>query len=159
MSTSPPTKTKRKGSRNPPGSNAGGQPPTKEIKWEALEALLNMQGTAEECGAVLGVSADTLDRRVREKYGVTFAEYSREKRAAGRMSLRRAQWVTATQNKNPAMQIWLGKNMLGQTDKQEISGPGGAPVAVAVAGPDYSKLSLDELDQMKALLAKAARKA
>lgn len=108
---------------------------------------------------MMGVSPDTLDRRVREKFGITFAEYSKEKRAAGRMSLRRAQWVTATQSRNPAMQIWLGKNMLGQTDKQEISGPGGGPVQTQVsAAPDYSKLSTEELDQLKALMRKAARK-
>jgi len=36
-----------------------------------------------------------------------------------RLGLPVEQWKTATGG-NPTMQIWLGKNMLGQTDKQEI---------------------------------------
>ncbi len=37
------------------------------------------------------------------------------------MSLRRLQWKAAKEN-NVTMLIWLGKQYLGQTDKQEVSG-------------------------------------
>lgn len=135
-------------------------PRYKAVNYTALDALLQMQGTAEECAGVLEMSTDTIDRRIREDHGITFAEYAAPKRAAGRMSLRRAQWVTATQQKNAAMQIWLGKNWLGQTDKQEITGAGGAPLvpAAQTAAPDYSKLTSDELRTLLALAEKARAK-
>ena len=50
---------------------------------------------------------------------MNFSDYLPQKALAGKASLRRTQWKTATGG-NPTMQIWLGKNMLGQTDKQEI---------------------------------------
>ena len=47
-------------------------------------------------------------------------------RARGGFSLRRLQWETA--KRSATMQIWLGKQYLGQKDKQEQSGPDGGPV-------------------------------
>jgi len=42
-----------------------------------------------------------------------------QKAMAGKASLRRTQWKAATGG-NSTMMVWLGKNVLGQTDKQEI---------------------------------------
>jgi hypothetical protein len=42
----------------------------------------------------------------------------------GRMSLRRLQWKKA-QEGNTTMLIWLGKQYLGQSDKQELTGKDG----------------------------------
>ena len=41
-------------------------------------------------------------------------------RATGKLSLRRRQIQIMEETNNPTMAIWLGKQMLGQTDKQEI---------------------------------------
>lgn len=133
-------------------------PPKKDIDFTVLDKLLNMHGTAEECAGVLNIGVATLDRRIREIHGISFEEYAGPRRAAGRMSLRRAQFVTAVQKGNPTMQIWLGKNLLGQADKQEISGPGGAPLMPARQLPDYSQLSTDELRTFLALAEKARPK-
>ena len=48
------------------------------------------------------------------------------KRAERKLAIRSAQMANL---KNPVMQIWLGKNDLSQTDKSEISGKDGAPLA------------------------------
>jgi hypothetical protein len=32
------------------------------------------------------------------------------------------------------MLIWLGKNMLGQSDRHELGGPGGGPIEMVVTG-------------------------
>ena len=47
------------------------------------------------------------------------------KRAEHRLEIRRSQ---RKQVKNPVMAIWMGKNALGQADKQELSGRDGAPL-------------------------------
>jgi len=57
----------------------------------------------------------------------------------GRSSLRRLQWKSAT-NGNITMQIWLGKQYLGQRDMHsaELSGANGEPLvsAAMVTGMD-----------------------
>jgi hypothetical protein len=85
-----------------------------------FEDLCNIQCTETEIAATMRISVDTLERRVKEEYGVTFAEVYEQKREGGKESLRRAQWKSAIDGKNPALQIFLGKNILNQSDKQSI---------------------------------------
>ncbi len=96
--------------------NLGGRPTT-EIDFNKLDNLLKIQCTGEECASVMDVSYSTLTRRVMEKFGIGFEEYSTQKRAGGKMSLRRRQLEMAQDN--PTMAIWLGKQYLGQSDKAE----------------------------------------
>lgn len=93
--------------------------PRKEIDFNELEKLCNIQCTAEEAAAWFGVSPDTIDRRLKEEYGIGFAEYFKQNRDIGKISLRRKQFQAAMSG-NTSMLIWLGKNQLGQSDKQEI---------------------------------------
>ena len=76
-----------------------------------------IQCTEEEIAAVCDVSVDTLERWTKRTYKRSFAEVFAEKRAGGKASLRRNQWKLS--ETNPTMAIWLGKQHLGQTDKQE----------------------------------------
>jgi hypothetical protein len=46
------------------------------------------------------------------------ARYSLKKRAEGKVALREFQWEHA--KSSPAMAIFLGKNILGQTDRQSL---------------------------------------
>jgi hypothetical protein len=87
--------------------------------WENIEELCKIQCTASEIASFLKTSTDTLSRRVKEKYGKTFAEYYKIHSEGGKSSLRRAQWKKAVHEGNTAMLIWLGKQYLGQTDKVE----------------------------------------
>ena len=97
--------------------STGGRP-AYDLDWKAFEALCCMQGTLEEISAVFSIDPDTLERSVKKQYGATFAEVMAEKKGLGRMSLRREQFVKALQSKDTTMQIWLGKQYLGQSDKQ-----------------------------------------
>lgn len=90
-----------------------------ELNLEQLKAMVRIQCTAEECAAVLGMSVDTLDRRLKELEFAGFADFHKKYSHEGLASLRRAQWKSATQGENVTMQIWLGKQMLGQADKTE----------------------------------------
>lgn len=93
--------------------------PKIEIDWEQAEKLAQIQCTGEEIAHVLGFSYDTLVRRISETYEKTFAEWYKSNSDKGKMSLRRWQMESARKG-NAAMQIWLGKQYLGQKDKQEV---------------------------------------
>ena len=92
--------------------------PRKEINIKEFEKLCGLLCTEEEIAAFFNMSVDTLATRVEEHYGCTFSEVFAEKRQFGKMSLRRKQHRLA--EKNAAMAIFLGKNYLNQSDKQEI---------------------------------------
>ena len=83
----------------------------KDIDPEQVRKLAAIGCTDVEIGDIVGCSHDTLTRRFKEH--LVFG------RANGKMSLRRKQWETALSG-NVAMLIWLGKQILGQTDKQVI---------------------------------------
>ena len=92
--------------------------PRKEINKTEFEKLCFLQCTEREFCSWFDVSDETLNKWCKENYdGRTFLEVFKEKRENGLISLRRTQFQLA--EKSPAMAIFLGKNLLGQTDKME----------------------------------------
>lgn len=61
----------------------------------------------------------TLNKWCNDTYGKGYSEIFAQKRGGGKVSLRRAQWQAATEDKNTALLIFLGKQFLGQADKIE----------------------------------------
>lgn len=100
----------------PSGKNLGGRPEA-VIDWTVVDDLLEIQCTGEEIAGVLKVSYDSLERHCKKDKKERFADYSAKKRQGGKASLRRRQWNLA--ETNPAMAIFLGKNLLGQADKHD----------------------------------------
>tara|TARA_Y100000296_G_C5114814_1_gene227137 strand:+ start:260 stop:703 length:444 start_codon:yes stop_codon:yes gene_type:complete len=94
----------------------GGRPKS-EIDFGVVERLAGIDCTEPEISAVLGISYSTWKRH--KKADPQLSEAVIRGRYIGKMSLRRLQWETALGG-NPAMQIWLGKQRLGQSDKQQI---------------------------------------
>lgn len=89
------------------------------IKWndkdfEQFESMCAIQCTATEIANITGVSIDTINRLVREKYDLSFTECFNKFSAKGKRSLRRNQFYMS--EKSPAMAIFLGKQYLGQRD-------------------------------------------
>lgn len=82
---------------------------------DTVKKLAAIGCTAEEIAVVVGVSKDTIERRARGELA--------DGRAEGRASLRRKQWAMAM-NGDRTMLVWLGKQMLGQTDRQAIEHSG-----------------------------------
>ena len=100
--------------------------PSKPMNDEADEKLIAMsriQCTQEEICGIYGMSIDTLNRRIAERGDENFAGLYKKHSDEGKASLRRQQWAAA-QKGNPTMLIWLGKQMLGQRDKQGIEHSG-----------------------------------
>lgn len=92
--------------------------PKIEINWNEVEGMAKVHATLEDIASHIGVHKDTLLKRCKREFKMTFSEYLEQKRAYVRNNLRRKQIETAMSG-NVTMQIWLGKQMLGQTEKVE----------------------------------------
>lgn len=97
-------------------AHAGGRPLI-EISQTQFEQLCAMQCTEKEICAWFGITDKTLTRWCKKTYRQSFSEVFSQKRKKGLISLRRSQFQLA--ETNPTMAIWLGKQYLKQTDKQE----------------------------------------
>jgi hypothetical protein len=105
------------------------------IDWDRIDDLLSIACTGEEIASVLKIDADTLCNHCKREKGCLFSDYIKNGINEGfKVSLRRTQRMVALGFKDnngivhppsTAMLIWLGKQWLGQSDKQELSGTGG----------------------------------
>lgn len=93
--------------------------PVKPIDWEQFDKLCSMQCTLREIAAWFDVSEDTIERATKREHNRAFADYYSEKSQRGKIAIRRKQYEVAM-NGNVPLLIWLGKQWLGQSDKQEI---------------------------------------
>jgi len=106
----------------------GGQP-KKLLDTEQLHQLASIHCTMAEIAAVMKCSVDHL-------YKPEYFEIIENGRESGRCSLRRLQWASA-QKGNTGMLIWLGKQLLGQKDQNQLT--------VADERAELSKLSDEEI--------------
>ena len=104
--------------------------PQKEIDQSLFEKLCGLQCTLAEIAGMFDCSEDTIERWCKRTYDEGFAETYKKHSAAGKLSLRRAQFRLA--EKSAAMAIFLGKNYLGQSDHVVIE----------------DKSALDKLDEI-----------
>lgn len=100
-------------------------PAPKPIDEKLVEGMASVGATIEEIADFCGVSRDTIERR--------FLSTIHRVKAQAKFSLRQAQLRAALKG-NPAMLIWLGKSMLGQTEKTQVehTGSEGGPLTVKV---------------------------
>ena len=93
-----------------------GRPP-KELDKKQFEKLCALQATLEEIAGFFDCDENTVNAWCNRVYNADFSVVFKSKSAQGKLSLRRTQFKLA--EKSAAMAIFLGKNMLGQTDKIE----------------------------------------
>ncbi len=101
--------------------NKGGRP-RKEIseeQYEQLKSMARIMCTQDEICSIIGMDAETLNRCLRERGYAGFSDFHKTHSHAGKMSLRRSQFKAALDG-NPTMLIWMGKQQLGQRDKQDM---------------------------------------
>ena len=105
--------------------NKGGRPKllaNDEQTISQFEAIMGIPFVT--CDAIchfFKVSESTLVRWIRENYeGSSFDDLRSQKQQNLKLKLAGKQYETAMKG-NVVMQIWLGKNWLGQTDKQETT--------------------------------------
>ncbi len=92
--------------------------PKINLNLEELERLSRLNCTIPEISAYFDIPLRTLEDKFTNELDVRKA--IEKGRATGKLSLRRRQIQIMEETNNPTMAIWLGKQMLGQTDKQEI---------------------------------------
>jgi hypothetical protein len=122
--------------------------PTKQLEdiefdgWDQLDALI-VWASQEYCAEKLGISVDSLARRLKER-GYSFADYKAKRQEPMRINLLKKQYDVAMQG-NVSMLIWLGKQYLSQSEKQDIN------------YNDVTKKDIDELKkEAESLLKKAS---
>lgn len=133
MPRKPRTDNKPKGSRRDdkgkhPGVAYGetgkkGRPPL-EIDEAMLYEAARTHASFEQLARIFGVGAQSLS------FNAKYREIILKARAEKQRDLLAAQFQTAISDRNPTMQIWLGKQYLEQRDvlRTEHSGPDGKPI-------------------------------
>lgn len=94
--------------------------PKIELDWKLLDSILEFGARCIDCAGILECSEDTIQTKIKESFGMTFSEYRLLKMSKMRTRLLQKQVDVALKG-NVAMLIWLGKQVLHQTEKQEIS--------------------------------------
>ena len=105
-----------------------GRPPI-EIDYGKCEKLARIMCTHSEIAEVIGVSLSTLE------HDPEFLQVHKRGIEAGKASLRRMQWKSA-EGGNVTSQIWLGKQYLGQSDKQEVEHAGAGEIKIEYVKKD-----------------------
>ena len=83
------------------------RPKKYDINGEEVQKLASYGCTNKEIADFYGCSADLIEK--------SYSEYLTKGRAEMKMRLRQLQWKSAEKG-NVVMQIWLGKQILGQSE-------------------------------------------
>ena len=89
-----------------------GRPKKYNLDTKQGEQLAGFGCTDTEIASFFDISRTTLERN--------YEHYLTKGRESGKIRLRQYQWSAAKKG-NVAMLIWLGKQLLNQSDKQEIT--------------------------------------
>jgi len=92
--------------------------PEKPIPFEGVQKLASYHCTNVEIAEFYGVDEKTIRNR--------FSDLITKNKAETRYKLRKAQIQEALEQRNWKMMIWLGKQMLGQKDNQDLTSDGRA---------------------------------
>ena len=96
----------------------GGRP-RQAVDYSKLSKMCAIHCTGEECAAILDMDYDTLNGNIIADGNGGFSDYFKKHSSQGKMSLRRKQFTKAVDEGSVPMLIWLGKQYLGQKDKEE----------------------------------------
>ena len=89
-----------------------GRPKKYNIDPEQVEKLASFGCTNTEIASFFGCSSDLIEK--------SYSEFLTKGRDKGKIKLRQLQWRSAEKG-NTSMLIWLGKQLLGQTDQPAFS--------------------------------------
>lgn len=129
--------------------STGGRPAKTLTKegWKMVATLSQFMATDEEIATALCGDTDldedniSVDVLTNERNSTTFAEQKLKGKCKGKTSLRSWQWASA-KNGNVTMQIFLGKNYLGQSDKTEVEVPD-TQINISVSAATESDITTD----------------
>lgn len=136
--------------------------PRKEMDWHLLDSLVALDAQLDYCAEkqlekwgeesskqTIKAAREVIERRIRERFDITFTEYKHKRLEPLRISLRKKQIEVAMKG-NVTMLIFLGKNYLGQSDKieQQVTQDSTTQVQLVPAiTKEQAKKVLDDLKQ------------
>jgi len=85
------------------------------IDWREVDKALMAGAKGTDIADALDIHHDTFYARCQQEKGMLFSEYASKKRRKGDVMLHVAQFNNAMSG-NTSMQVWLGKQRLGQKD-------------------------------------------
>lgn len=121
----------------------------KEIDLDVVKSLASIGATQDEIASVLGVSKDWLQKERERDAALAIA--MDEGISEMKTSLRRVQMQMALSG-NVAMLIWMGKQVLGQADKQENNSKTEINITVQRAMEELRAIPRGQLLEAQALL-------
>lgn len=104
--------------------------PKLEIDWKELDAMMQFGPSLRFVADHFGVSHKTIERRIQEDKGLTFAEYKELKMDKVRLKLQQKIISKALNGDNVAL-IFALKNYCGWADKKEVEVDQKAPFKFA----------------------------
>lgn len=122
--------TKKKDPKHILPKATGGQGAQSEIDWKVAIGLAECQCTQAQIAHSCRVAISTLIEAIKREHGLTWEQWYTAHASNGLSSIRQAQYAKAVETKDTTMLIWLGKNLLGQSDRKEVelSGKDGGPI-------------------------------
>lgn len=93
--------------------------PRAKIDWEQAGKLIAAGCDGVQVAAYFGIHPDTLYLACESELKMGFSAYLQQKRSKGDAMLLARQYEVAYADKNPTMLVWLGKQRLGQREKQD----------------------------------------
>ncbi len=90
-----------------------------EEQWKAFKSICRVTNKPYAISLVMGVRQSTIDSILKRELGVSFEDYLAKSWEETRYQLRAKQIDMALAG-HPTMLIWLGKQILGQTDKHQL---------------------------------------
>jgi len=108
-----------------------------EKSWATLETLCHLNASKKLCASFLGVSPDTIKRRIKEKYKCSFEEYREKHLNKTKVKLIQTAINRAIDGNN-TMLIFCLKNLCGWADKAEVktNGDESAPRVIVQIPPN-----------------------
>lgn len=93
----------------------------KPFDWKRLDSILQYHASLVDCEELMEVSDDTVRRRIRDKFDMTFEEYRNKKLAPTRMKLRQKALDMAFNKDNVPMLIFCLKNICHWADNVQAT--------------------------------------
>ena len=90
-----------------------------QVDWDKVSKYLQAGCSGVECASIIGIHENTLYERCKKDLKLDFVAFKAKNRATGEGGLRAKQYQLAMSG-DRVLLIWLGKQRLGQADKQEI---------------------------------------
>jgi hypothetical protein len=119
--------------------------PPKHIDWDIVDKLLQAHAPGTEIAASFDMHPNSFYRRVEKEFNCGFDEYCARKREKGKNNLRLAQFKKALEG-NTTIQIWLGKNWLGQREEPKVINLMPTPLANALENLSKTEDKKEEVE-------------